>query len=87
VDGNGVQFLQGVLLERRIIMAICIECQEEYSDKRYKLGYRTCLECGGKEARKEINRRKKCLAPAFNKGAYQYITSKECVKDLYRNKT
>lgn len=27
-------------------MAICIDCEEEYSDKRASLGYDTCLECG-----------------------------------------
>ena len=32
-------------------MAICIECEEKYSDKRLALGYRTCLECGDKSAR------------------------------------
>lgn len=66
---------------------ICDECGEEFSDKRGKLGYTTCLECGDKEANKEKNRKKKCIAPAYNKGAYQYITSKECVKNIYPNKT
>ena len=27
-------------------MATCITCEEEYSDKRLELGYRTCLDCG-----------------------------------------
>ena len=27
-------------------MAFCIECEEEYSDKRLALGYNTCLDCG-----------------------------------------
>jgi len=32
-------------------MAICITCEEEYSDKRKALGYVTCLTCGESEAR------------------------------------
>ena len=31
-------------------MAICISCEEDYSDKRLALGYRTCLDCGEAEA-------------------------------------
>jgi len=32
-------------------MAICINCEEEYSDKRLALGYQTCLVCGETDAR------------------------------------
>ena len=32
-------------------MAICINCEAEYSDKRLALGYATCLDCGEIEAR------------------------------------
>jgi len=32
-------------------MAICITCEEDYSDKRLALGYHTCLICGEYEAR------------------------------------
>ena len=31
-------------------MATCIRCEEEYNDRRRELGYRTCLNCGGREA-------------------------------------
>ena len=31
-------------------MAVCISCEEEYSDKRLALGYGTCLNCGEMEA-------------------------------------
>ena len=31
-------------------MAICITCEEEYSDKRLALGYHTCLICCEMEA-------------------------------------
>jgi hypothetical protein len=27
-------------------MATCNNCEENYSDKRLELGYRTCLDCG-----------------------------------------
>ena len=27
-------------------MAECVECEEEYPDKRLELGYETCLDCG-----------------------------------------
>ncbi|MBV36240.1 MAG: hypothetical protein CMP47_12455 [Rickettsiales bacterium] len=36
-------------------------------------------------ARKEAERRKKCVAPAFNKGPYQYIFTEEQAKDVGRS--
>jgi hypothetical protein len=65
-------------------MALCIECLEEYSDKRRKLGYKTCLECGDVDAAKEIIRKASCVAPAYNKGPYMLITSKEDVKGIFK---
>jgi len=38
------------------------------------LGYVTCLVCGEAAANKLAEIRKKQSAPAYNKGAYQYIT-------------
>lgn len=64
-----------------IIMALCKVCLEEYSDKRRQLGYETCLDCGKLEAEKETSRKSKCIAPAYNKGAYQYIASVSDAKD------
>jgi hypothetical protein len=61
--------------------ANCINCGEGYSCKRKELGYETCLDCGRKVAAKEVLRKAKCIAPAFNKGAYVYISSKEAAKD------
>ena len=61
-------------------MAICKECYEEYSDRRKALGYDTCLNCGDIAAAKQALRKAKCVAPAFNKGAYQYIASKEAAR-------
>ena len=65
-------------------MATCIVCYEKYSDKRKNLGYKTCLNCGDKEARKEALRKSKCIAPLFNKGAYQFIGSIKEAKSIGR---
>ena len=53
----------------------CFDCGEEFSPKRKALGYEYCLECGETYAQKSIDRKKKCTAPLFNKGAYQYVGS------------
>jgi len=52
----------------------CNECEETIHPNRYKLGYRTCLACGDEVAQRLAEMRKKQVAPAYNKGAYQYIT-------------
>lgn len=65
-------------------MAICRECEEEFSDKRFALGYDTCLECGGEIAKKKTEWRKKSVAPAYNKGNYVLITNKEDLKSIYK---
>ena len=65
-------------------MAICIECDEEYSDRRKALGYRTCLDCGQDAAEREILRKARCTAPAYNKGGYMYISSVNMAKDVGR---
>jgi predicted nucleic acid-binding Zn-ribbon protein len=57
-------------------MAICVECGASYSPKRLELGYRTCLDCGSVHAQREAQRKAKCCAPAYNKGAYQYVATK-----------
>ena len=67
-----------------MLKAICVECGDEYSIKRKELGYRTCLECGDANARREVERRKKCSAPAYNKGAYQYVGSVSVAKGVGR---
>ena len=55
--------------------AECIICHDDYPSKRKHLGYNTCLKCGEKDANIEIQRRKKCVAPLFNKGSYQYVSN------------
>ena len=54
-------------------MATCIQCYNTYPEKRLTLGYKMCIVCGDKEALKEATRKSLCVAPLFNKGAYQYI--------------
>lgn len=54
-------------------MSKCKICSNNYSDKRMKLGYLTCIECGDKIATEESKSKARCVAPLFNKGAYQYI--------------
>lgn len=65
-------------------MAICKECCEEFSDERKALGYTTCLECGESSAQAEAHRRTSQVACLYNKGPYQYITSKEQTLDFGR---
>ena len=58
------------------------KCGDEIEIERYNLGYRTCLHCGELLAKREIARKKECVAPAYNKGAYQYIYSIDMAKDV-----
>lgn len=53
-------------------MAKCIICDEEFSEKRFELGYKTCLVHA--ESKQTFT-----VAPAYNKGAYQLITKREVV--------
>ena len=62
----------------------CATCGDEFNPKRKKLGYNTCLTCGDNEAKKSIAHKKKCTAPLFNKGGYQYVGNKEVAKWIGR---
>tara|TARA_B100001094_G_scaffold196735_1_gene190780 strand:- start:5514 stop:5714 length:201 start_codon:yes stop_codon:yes gene_type:complete len=64
--------------------AVCVACHTEFNPKRLELGYRTCLDCGSTRAILEMNRKAKCSAPAYNKGAYQYVGSVQAARDLGR---
>lgn len=65
-------------------MTTCIKCYEQYPEKRKKLGYNICIKCGDKIANIEAKRKSKCIAPLFNKGAYQYVGNIEEVKYIGR---
>ncbi len=60
----------------------CVECGDNFNPRRFALGYYTCLECGDKEATKQIIRKSRCTAPAYNKGAYIYVTSNNMAKEI-----
>ena len=57
------------------------ECGETFPKARFDLGFKTCLRCGESKAQKEIEFKRTCVAPAYNKGAYQYIGSEEMARD------
>ena len=65
-------------------MATCVRCGSQYSDKRLAIGYRTCLSCGAQSATEESARKARCSAPAYNKGAYQYVFSTEEARGVGR---
>jgi len=62
----------------------CVECESTFAPQRFALGYRTCLECGEKTIRAVNEQLKKQCAPAYNKGAYMFITDMQMVRDLGR---
>ena len=60
----------------------CVSCGDEFNPRRFALGYYVCLECGDEEATKQILKKSKCTAPAYNKGAYMYVSSARMAKEL-----
>ncbi len=58
----------------------CRKCGEEFHPRRRELDYRVCLKCGDASAQKEIAHKRKCSAPLFNKGGYQYVGSKAAAR-------
>lgn len=64
--------------------AICQFCGEDYSAKRFELGYITCLDCGDSQAQKETEAKSKRITVAYNKGPMMFITSKECVVGIFK---
>lgn len=68
----------------RSIRPVCAECGETFNPKRSALGYNICLDCGDLEASRQSVRKAKCIAPAYNKGAYMYIASRSMAKEVGR---
>jgi len=61
----------------------CPKCLiEEIEPARLKLGYKTCLTCGEKEAKRESELKSRRVAIAYDKGGYQYITDDTNLGDL-----
>jgi len=67
-----------------IIMSKCVKCSDIFNKKRLELGYNTCLGCGDLNAAAEIVRKSHSVAPAFNKGPYTYVYSKNQAKSIGR---
>tara|TARA_R110002012_G_scaffold319946_1_gene541896 strand:+ start:629 stop:826 length:198 start_codon:yes stop_codon:yes gene_type:complete len=65
-------------------MPSCSKCGNTFNKKRANLGYKTCLACGDVVAAREIVKKSRSLAPAFNKGPYTYIFSREQAKNIGR---
>jgi predicted RNA-binding Zn-ribbon protein involved in translation (DUF1610 family) len=62
----------------------CSECGEIFNPKRKALGYVTCMPCGDKEASRQTFLKSRRTAPAYNKGAYMYVTNVSMAKDIGR---
>lgn len=61
---------------------LCVVCGGFIPHARYKLGYKTCLQCGEAAAREK----KHTIAP-LNKSNYYYISSMETLKQLNPKRT
>lgn len=63
-------------------MVDCIKCGEDFSQKRYDLGFKTCLSCGDIEAKKHkftiVPMHKSNYVPVFRKEDLQGINNKGC---------
>ena len=62
-------------------MEECNICGDFVSPARAKLVGKLCLSCGEEQAQQLAKARKKQIAPAYNKGAYQVI-GKNNIKDI-----
>lgn len=58
-------------------MTNCVACGNEFSNDRAKLGFKTCLDCGEKQA----NQVKHCVAP-MHKSNYMLFTRTEDLKGI-----
>ncbi len=63
----------------------CPRCRGHVAPSRQALGYEHCMECG--ETRAKEARMGWCIAPAYNKGAYQLITDPEDMKTTNPRRT
>ena len=58
-------------------MAMCVNCGDQYSDRRLNLGYRTCMPCGD-----DVARTIRWLAAPINKSNYVLISDLNDLKGL-----
>lgn len=61
---------------------LCEKCTNAVEAGRLALNIRMCLECGKKDALKEISRKAKSVVPAFNKGGLTYLSPASLRSDL-----
>lgn len=61
----------------------CVICGDDVSHARVALGYKTCLHCGEAQAKKV----KHTIAIPYSKGAYQYISQAELLKQTNPKRT
>jgi predicted RNA-binding Zn-ribbon protein involved in translation (DUF1610 family) len=66
-------------LERNLERKLYCSCGELIEPERLAIGRFICLDCGERDAQIEKERKAKSIVPAYNKGAYTYISN---VKDL-----
>jgi hypothetical protein len=59
------------------------KCGDDIHPARASLGFRTCLSCGEKAARKQTH----CVVPYTNKGAYMLVTNYEVLKQINPKRT
>jgi len=59
-------------------MHLCVACNlQSVSEGRYELGYKTCLDCGERAARKSTH----CIVP-MHKSNYVVMTNPEDLKGI-----
>jgi len=61
---------------------ICVECHGYVHSQRYRLGYKTCLQCGEMLARQVRH----TIAP-INKSNYMLISDRDTLKQLNPKRT
>lgn len=64
-------------------MNLCT-CGNPIDPKRWAMKYRSCLTCGEAAARKIQDKLRQISAPAYNKGAYQPMFTRQDVLDAGR---
>ena len=67
------------------MMSNCVRCGHSYPKARKQLGYRTCLSCGDKSARNQIEEKKSRVTCAYNKSGLMYVADIKTTLD-YKKK-
>lgn len=70
------------MLDNEDARYLCVVCGGYIAHERYKLGYKTCLQCGEAAAREKRH----TIAP-INKSNYMYISDLSQLKQLNPKRT